>query len=76
MADNGFRHVVFTKPEILLHATLRLLQLVLALTIAGIYGSSINSKKKPTGYDEIKWVWNQRITSARADVSFEKREMK
>ena len=69
MAENGFRHLVFTKPEILLHATLRLLQLVLALTVAGIYGSSINSKKKPTGYDEIKWVWNQRITCAHVDVS-------
>lgn len=54
--DNGFRHAVFLRPEIILHATLRLLQLVLALTVAGIYGSGIDSAKKPNGYDVNKWV--------------------
>lgn len=48
----------FLKPEIILHATLRSLQLVLALTVAGIYGNGVASANKPNGYDVIKWVWN------------------
>lgn len=50
-----FRHA-FLKPEIILHATLRLLQLVLALTVAGIYGHGLQSNHKPSGYDVTKWV--------------------
>lgn len=50
-----FRHD-FLKPEIILHVTLRLLQLVLALTVAGIYGSGIQSANKPNRYDVDKWV--------------------
>lgn len=46
----------FLKPEIILHATLRLLQLVLALTVAGIYGNGVRSVDKPVGYDVTKWV--------------------
>lgn len=46
----------FLKPEIIIHATLRLLQLVLAITVAGIYGSGIADANKPNGYDANKWV--------------------
>lgn len=52
---DAFRHD-FLKPEIILHATLRLLQLVLAITVAGIYGSGIAEADKPIGYDANKWV--------------------
>ncbi|MCJ1465274.1 hypothetical protein MMC07_003890 [Pseudocyphellaria aurata] len=43
----------FLQPEIVIHATLRQLQFVLALTVAGIYGSSINDANKPIG---ILWI--------------------
>lgn len=69
--DNFRNH--FLKPEIILHATLRLLQLVLALTVAGIYGNGVASANKPNGYDVTKWVWNPKAPPCALDFhEFEK----
>ena len=42
--------------EVALHATLRGLQIVLGLTVIGLYGSGLASQIKPAGYDQPKWV--------------------
>ncbi|MCJ1263353.1 hypothetical protein MMC22_003223 [Lobaria immixta] len=65
---DNFRHH-FLKPEIILHATLRLLQLVLALTVAGIYGNGVASANKPNGYDVTKWNYAVVIASFSAITS-------
>lgn len=35
---------------------IRFIQFVLAMAIAGLYGTDLNKAQKPTGYVESKWV--------------------
>lgn len=51
----------FTPAAILLH-TIRFIQLVLSIAVAGLYGRDLATKQKPESYTASKWVRPSRKT--------------
>ena len=55
-SESGSHLKVQLWAEVVFHAILRVLQLVLGLTVIGLYRNGLARRNKPAGYDQSKWV--------------------
>ncbi|SLM34797.1 Marvel domain [Lasallia pustulata] len=50
----------------ILHAILRFLQFVLALTVAGLYGAQLDDQRKHGGHGDSRWIYAEVVAALSA----------
>lgn len=50
----------------ILHAILRFLQFVLAITVIGLYGAQLNDQRKHGGHGDSRWIYAEVVAALSA----------
>lgn len=50
----------------ILHAILRFLQFVLAITVIGLYGAQLSNQRRHRGYGDSRWIYAEVVAALSA----------